>query len=169
MKTFEEFVADSAQYGSVNLIFEAGMYSLGNDLEKIVKKLRDAWANVEVAGGVAVNAHILPLHRSRSFVTRDIDILVYRDYLERVAKAAEALGYRANKMMGGYALIRLGQELGEAIHLLFSGEKSKSTQALRKHPTTCGLGRRRAPAESCRGTRQGQCDGIPALRTSRAE
>src|SRR5262249_41898755 len=87
----------------------------------------------EVAGGVAVNAHILPLHRSRSFVTRDIDLLVHRYDLERVEKAAEVLGYKAKKMMGGYALVRPSQDLGGAIHLLFSGEKSKSTQPF-PHP-----------------------------------
>jgi hypothetical protein len=39
-----------------------------------------------------VNAHIFLRHRSRSFVTRDIDILIHRDDLERAAKAAEPLG-----------------------------------------------------------------------------
>ena len=36
-------------------------------------------------------------------------------------------------MMGGYTLIKKGQELGEAIHLIFVGEKSKSTQPV-PHP-----------------------------------
>ena len=80
--------------------------------------------------------------------------------------------------------------------LLFSGEKLKSTQAFphpeihddEKHLTpSFGLaghsftptltqtpyhpwaGHRRAPAESCHGTRQDQCGGIRVLRTSRAE
>jgi hypothetical protein len=133
MKTFERFVAESAEHGSINLIFEAGMHSLVNDLERIVKVLQDARVSFEVIGGVAVNAHILSLHRSRSFVTRDIDVLIHREDLERVARAAESLGYRAKKMMGGYTLIRPEQELAEAVHLLFVGEKSKSTQPF-PHP-----------------------------------
>jgi hypothetical protein len=103
----------------------------------IVKALREAGVSFEIVGGVAVNSHILPLHRSRSFVTRDIDVLLDRNDLERAAKAAEPLGYRAKKMMGGYTLIRLEQELAEAVHLLFAGEKSKSTHLLpypRLHP-----------------------------------
>jgi hypothetical protein len=36
-------------------------------------------------------------------------------------------------MMGGYTLIRPEQELAEAVHLLFAGEKSKSAQPL-PHP-----------------------------------
>jgi hypothetical protein len=133
MKTFEQFVAESAEHGSTNLIFESGMHSLVNDLEGIVKALRDAGVHFEVVGGVAVNAHIFSLHRSRSFVTRDIDVLIHRNDLERVAEAVESLGYRARKMMGGYTLIRPDQDLAEAVHLIFVGEKSKSTQPL-PHP-----------------------------------
>jgi hypothetical protein len=109
------------------------MHSLVNDLEDITKTLHAAEVQFEIVGGVAVNAHILPLHRSRSFVTRDIDILVNRKDLQRIAHAAESLGYQAKKMMGGYTLIRPEQNLAEAIHLIFAGEKSKSTQ-LSPHP-----------------------------------
>ena len=133
MKTFEQYVSESGQYGGVNLVFEAGMYSLSNDLEQIVTALQDAGVRFEVVGGVAVNAHIYSLHRSRSFVTREIDVLVHRNDLERIAKAAEPLGYKAKKMMGGYTLIRPEQDLAEAIHLLFVGEKSKSNRPL-PHP-----------------------------------
>jgi len=134
MRTFEEFlVASAAISGGVNLVFESGMYSLISDLENITKAFHAAGVTFEVIGGVAVNAHILELHRSRSFVTRDIDILVNRSDLQRIMTAAEALGYQAKKMLGGYALIRPGQELAESIHLIFSGEKSKSTQ-LSPHP-----------------------------------
>ncbi|HXB71527.1 MAG TPA: hypothetical protein VNY05_25045 [Candidatus Acidoferrales bacterium] len=133
MKTFEQFVSESAKHGSVNLIFESGMHSLVNDLEGIVKALQHAGVKFEVVGGVAVNAHILALQRSRSFVTRDIYLLVNRGDLQRIAEAAVSLGYHARKMMGGYTLIRPEQELGEAIHLIFAGERSKSTQPL-PHP-----------------------------------
>ena len=129
MKTFEAFLEESAeQHGGVNLIFETGMYSLTNDLEQIVRALRNAGVPFEIVDGVAVNAHILLRHRSRSFVTRDIDILIHRNDLERAAAAAEPFGYRAKKMVGGYTLIRPGQDLAEGVHLIFVGEKSKSTQ-----------------------------------------
>ena len=97
-------MAESAAHGGVNLIFESGMYSLVNDLETIVNALRDAAVPFEIVGGVAVNAHILDLHRSRSFVTRDIDLLLHRSDLERAVMAADSIGYRAKKMMGGYML-----------------------------------------------------------------
>lgn len=31
-------------------------------------------------------------------------------------------------MLGGYTLIKTGQKLAEAVHLIFAGEKSKTTQ-----------------------------------------
>ena len=134
MKTFEQFVAESAERnGGVNLLFEAGMYSLANDLQQIVKTLQDAGVPFEIVGGVAVNAHIFASHRSRSFVTRDIDVLIHRNDLAQAAQAAGTLGYRARKMMVGYTLIRPEQDLAEAVHLIFVGEKSKSTQPL-PHP-----------------------------------
>src|SRR5205823_4210879 len=45
----------------------------------------------------------------------------------------ESVGYRAKKMMGGYMLIRPDQHSAEAVHVLFVGEKSKSTQPF-PHP-----------------------------------
>ena len=82
MRTFEEFLSESARlYGrGVNLFFEAGMYSLSTDLEPIVKALRDAGVTFELVGGVAVNAHIFGVDSSLSFVTRDIDVLIRRDW-----------------------------------------------------------------------------------------
>jgi hypothetical protein len=82
---------------------------------------------------VAVNAHLLPDHGSRAFVTRDIDLLVRRDDLTAIASAAEAAGYTARKILGGHMLIRPGQQPQEAIHLVFVGEKSRSTYPL-PHP-----------------------------------
>ncbi len=141
-KTFEQFVSEgNARGGATNLLFEAGMYSLSNDLERIVKVLQDAGVPYEIVGGVAVNAHVLAKSRSRSFVTRDIDVLLHRSDIERVAKAAEPLGYTARKIMGGFMLIRPEQEAAEAVHILFAGERSKSTQPL-PHPELCPEGKR---------------------------
>jgi hypothetical protein len=130
MKTFEQFVMEASQYGSVNLLFEQGMYSLMDDLERIVTVLREANVPFEVVGGVAVNAHVLGVKRSRSFVTRDIDLLVQRRDLEQIINAAHPAGYVGKKITGGFMLIRNGQEPEEAVHLLFVGEKPRSTHPL---------------------------------------
>ena len=114
-------------------LYEQGMASLTDDLERIVHVLNAAGVAYEVIGGVAVNAHLMTQHRSRSFVTRDVDLLIRREDLAVVVEAGRAAGYEGRKIVGGYMLIRAGQEIGEAVHLVFSGERSKSTQPL-PHP-----------------------------------
>jgi len=114
-------------------LYEQGMTSLTDDLERIVTVLNAANIAYEVIGGVAVNAHIMEHHRSRSFVTRDVDLLIRREDLDLVIEAGGAAGYEGRKIVGGYMLIRAGQEIAEAVHLIFSGERSKSTQPL-PHP-----------------------------------
>ena len=129
MLTFAQFVAESAlHHATINPFFETGMYSLVQDVESIVKALQSAGVPFEVIGGVAVNAHIFAFDRSRSFVTRDIDLLLRREDIEKAAKAAESIGYHGKKMLGGYTLIKTGQKLAEAIHMIFAGEKSKASQ-----------------------------------------
>jgi hypothetical protein len=134
MKTFEEYLSGVARYGSFNILFENGMYSLLSDVERIVKLLREAGVSFELIGGVAVNAHLLAAkERSRTFVTRDVDLLVDRSELPRIVQAGEANGYQAKKIIGGYMLIRPDQRPADAVHMVFAGETSKSTQPL-VHP-----------------------------------
>lgn len=87
----------------------------------------------EVIGGVAVNTHIMEHQRSRSFVSRDVELMIRLEDLDIVVAAGREAGYEGGKIMGGYVLIRAGQEIGKAVHLFFSGERSKSTQPL-PHP-----------------------------------
>jgi hypothetical protein len=135
MKTFEEYLSGVARrYGSFNILFENGMYSLLSDVERIVKVLREAGVSFELIGGVAVNAHLLAAkERSRTFVTRDVDLLVDRSELAKIVEASEANGYQAKKIIGGYMLIRPDQRPADAVHMVFAGEKSKSTQPV-VHP-----------------------------------
>lgn len=132
MHTFEQFLAASARHGGVNFMYEAGIYSLINDLELIIKALRDAGVTFEFVGGVAVNVNIWP-PRFPPFVTRDIDLLIRREDLDRVVKAGESLGYRSKKIVGGYTLFQPKEFFEESVRLLFVGEFSKSTQPF-PHP-----------------------------------
>jgi len=129
MKTFHEFISDAAmELGGVNLLFEQGMYQLMDDLSRIVTVLRDAKISFEVIGGIAVNAHVAFV--GRSIGTRDIDILIQRQDLEKVVSSAESAGYSGRKTFGGFMLIRPGQKPEDAVHLLFSGERPRSANPL---------------------------------------
>jgi hypothetical protein len=123
MINFEQFLAESVQQGHTNLLFERGMYSLAEDLERVLHLFAEAGVPFQVIGGLAVNAHLMAAsRRSRSFLTRDIDLLVRRADLEEIVRAAKTLGYEPKRMLGGYALIGPGQELPEAVQMLFVGE-----------------------------------------------
>lgn len=119
MKPFDQYIADAAaRYGGVNLLFERGMYSLMDDLERIVTVLGNADVPFEVIGGVAVNAHITAVHPARAMGTLDIELLVQRHDLNEIVSAAQSAGYSARRIMGGYILILPNQHPKEAIHLL---------------------------------------------------
>ena len=132
MQTLEQFI-ESDYFSTRSLHFDRTMYSLIVDIERICRVLNEADIPFELIGGVGVLAHILDRERSRSFVTRDVDVLVRRKDLDRLVTAAEAAGYQARKIVGGYMLLRPGQIPGEAVHLIFAGERSKSTQPI-PHP-----------------------------------
>lgn len=127
MKSFSEFVADAGQHGAINLAFEGGMYSLVNELERIVQVFRESGVAFELVGGVAVNAHVLATRRSRSFLTRDIDLLMHESDLGPLLHSAASAGYKGRKIMGGYALVLPDQDLEEAVHILFVGKKPRSS------------------------------------------
>jgi hypothetical protein len=128
MKSFEQFVLDSARQGHINLLFEKGMYTLAEDLERVLALFSEAGVEFELIGGLAVNAHLMAAaKRSRSFLTRDIDVLVRRADLDQIVRAANSFGYEPKRMLGGYALIGPGQELADAVHMLFVGEKPRSS------------------------------------------
>ena len=128
MKSFEQFLSESALQGHTNLLFERGMYASAEDLERILRLFAEAGVPFEVIGGLAVNAHLMAAsRRSRSFLTRDIDLLVRRSDLGAIVRTANLFGFEPKRMLGEYALIGPGQELSESVHILFVGEKPKSS------------------------------------------
>lgn len=132
--TFAEFLENEAKHGSINPLVESAMYRLTGDLERIVEVLRIANVPFEVIGGLAINAHLMACQkRAQTFVTRDVDLLVQRTDLQNIIQAAAGAGYEGRKMRGGFTLLLPGQDLAEGVHLVFSGEKSHSSNPV-PHP-----------------------------------
>jgi hypothetical protein len=89
----DQFLRESASLGHINRVFDTGMYYLAEDQEKALAIFAAACVPFEIIGGVAVNAHLMEAsHRSRSFLTRDIDVLMSRSDLGRSSSQPQNKG-----------------------------------------------------------------------------
>jgi hypothetical protein len=124
VKTFAQFLTDQPQRS--NLLFENGMYSLNEDLERLLEVLEQAGVPYEIIGRTAVLAHVMSAQKGRrEFLTKDIHVLMNKDDLEPLITAAKAAGYHAFRIMDGYALVFPPQELEEGVHIIFAGERPR--------------------------------------------
>src|SRR5579859_4914481 len=126
---FTEFLEEVALKGEVvNLLFEERLFSLVGILQKIAGPLAAANIPYEVIGGLAVLIHVEEADPVHSVLTRDVDILISRPDLDRVIAVAESRGFRF-RHVAGLDMLLYGDKAVNAIHLLFSGEKVKASQA----------------------------------------
>ena len=126
---FTEFLEDVALKGEVvNLLFEERLFNLVGILQRIAGPLTAANIPYEVIGGLAVLIHVEEEDPTHSVLTRDVDILIDRHDLDRVVTVAESQGFRF-RHVAGLDMLLYGDKAVNAIHLLFSGEKVKASQA----------------------------------------
>jgi hypothetical protein len=126
---FIEFLEEAVAKGeAVNLVFEERLFNLVGILQKIADSLTAAGIPYELVGGLAVLIHVEEADPTHSVLTRDVDILVNRSDLERVVAVAESQGFRF-RHAAGVDMLLYGDKAPSAVHLLFSGENVKATQA----------------------------------------
>src|SRR5208282_531356 len=70
---------------------------------------------------------------THSVLTRDADILIDRSYLERVIAVAESHGFRF-RHVAGVDMLLYGEKAINAIHLLFTSERVKTSQVIPNPP-----------------------------------
>src|SRR5438045_3324505 len=98
---FEQFVRDAAEKGElVNLMFEQRLFDLVGVLQKITDPLMAGNVPHELIGGLAVLVHVEEADPGQSILTRDVDLLIYRDDLERVKELAAGHGFRFRHAAG---------------------------------------------------------------------
>lgn len=138
MLSYEEFLQRAAQQGeAVNTMFEERMFGLVESLQRIAEALDAEQVAYEVIGGLAVLIHVEEANPEYSALTRDVDLMVRRDDLERVKQAAANRGYRFRHTAGLDMLLHSSStHAKDAIHLLFAGERVRpgdlfATPALR--------------------------------------
>ena len=135
MVTFAEFLGNAAHNREfVNVLFEERVFELIGTLQKLSLPLEQAGVPHELVGGLAVFLHVENADSTHSSLTRDIDVMIGRSDLPRVAAIAEEHGFRF-RHSAGLDMLLYGEtnSARNAVHLLFTGEKVKETQ-LEAHP-----------------------------------
>lgn len=123
MLTFEKFLSDAASRGeAVNTLFEERLFDLVGILHKITDSLTLDQIPHEVIGGLAVLIHVEEANPEHTALTRDVDLMVRREDLERVKLAAARGGFRFRHTDGADLLIYGETESAEnAVRLDLSG------------------------------------------------
>jgi hypothetical protein len=130
MLTFEQFLHSAAEKGdAVNLVFEQRLFDLVGVLHKITGPLAAGHVPHELVGGLAVLIHVEEADPAHSMLTRDVDLMIRRSDIAHVVGIAEGCGFRFRHAAGVDMLLH-GDTAKTPIHLLFSGEKVRSTQAI---------------------------------------
>ena len=107
-----------------NTFFETRVEQLF-DLARLIEEIFAA-AGVEyrVIGGLAVYLYVEDAEPDAGRLTRDIDIVVRRQDLARIAEAAKRFGLEHRHVAGVDMLVQAGEASARrAVHLVFAGEK----------------------------------------------
>jgi hypothetical protein len=108
----------------VNTFFEERVQQLFDLAGTVDKIFSAAGLEYRVIGGLAVYLYVEEALPDAGRLTKDIDIVVRREDLDRIAKAAETFGFVHRHVAGVDMLTRADQPSARrAVHLVFAGEK----------------------------------------------
>ncbi len=129
--TFDEFAANAIQNGEVvNVLFEARLFELIGVLHRVSSPLALEGVEHELVGGLAVLVHVEEADPEHTMLTRDVDLLIRREDLDRVSQVTARHGFRFRHAAGLDMLCYgEGDRARNAVHLLYSGERVRESQA----------------------------------------
>ena len=133
---FEQFLRTAAAEGeAINTLFEERLFELVGVLHKIARVFADEGVPYELIGGLAVLVHVEEANPELTTLTRDVDVMVRREDLERIKQAAAGHGFRFRHTAGVNMLLYGGTDSARnAVHLIFSGEMVRPNQAAPNPP-----------------------------------
>jgi hypothetical protein len=129
--TFEQFLRTTAAEGEgINTLFEQRLFDLVGVLHKIAQALTGEGISYELIGGLAVLIHVEEVNPELTALTRDVDLMIRREDLDRIKQAAAAQGFRY-RHTAGVDMLLYGEtdSAKNAVHLIFSGELVRPNQA----------------------------------------
>ena len=103
----------------VNTFFEVRLQDLFNLAARVEKAFRAAGIEYRVVGGLAAYLYVEEAEADAGRLTKDIDIVVRREDLARIAEAVEPFGLEYRHAAGVDMLVQKGQPSGRrAVHMI---------------------------------------------------
>ncbi len=104
--------------------YDAHIDQLIEVAERLVSTLDGANIDYRVVGGLAVFLHVRELDPLAALSTRDVDVAVHRNDLERIRAAAAGSGFELRQAAGGGVLVDCESPTARsAVHFVFLSEK----------------------------------------------
>jgi hypothetical protein len=114
----------------VNTFFEARVERLFDLAELVERIFSSAGLEYRLVGGLATYLYVEETQQDAGRLTKDVDIDVRRQDLEKISKAAEAFGLEHRDVAGVDMLVQLAQPSARrGVHLVFAGEKVRPDYA----------------------------------------
>jgi len=111
----------------VNTFFEKRVEQLFDLAGRVELAFAAAGLEYRVIGGLAVYLYVEEAEPDAGRLTRDIDIAVRREDLNRIARAVQPFGLQYKHIAGVDMLVQTAAPTARrAIHLIFAGEKVKA-------------------------------------------
>ena len=108
----------------VNAFFETRVEQLFDLADALEKAFSSAGIDYRVVGGLAAYLHVEEAQPDAGRLTRDIDVAVRRQDLERIAAAVRPLGLEYRRIAGVDMLVgSAAPSARRAVHLVLIGEK----------------------------------------------
>jgi hypothetical protein len=108
----------------VNTFFEERLQDLFSLAARVEKAFGAAGLEYRVVGGLAAYLYVEEVELDAGRLTKDIDILVRRQDLPRIAEAVEPFGLEYRHAAGVDMLVQKGAPSARrAVHMIFEGEK----------------------------------------------
>ena len=108
----------------VNTFFQKRVEQLFDLARRVEQAFASAGLEYRVVGGLAAYLYVEQAAPDAGRVTRDIDIAVRREDLERIAEAVAPIGLKYRHVAGVNMLVQTADPSARrAVHLVFTGEK----------------------------------------------
>jgi hypothetical protein len=110
--------------------YDKAVEQLFGVLNRLARALEQGGIDYRIVGGMAVFIHVMNRHETKARLTRDVDVAVNRQDLERLAVAVEPFGFRFRHAAGVDVLTDTTRPRAKgAVHLIFAGEKVRREYA----------------------------------------